>query len=143
MYQIKETINAIYVYVSIAAESDLLTYIMSGLYIIYTNVSHLLVYPVFTLLFFAMLFIVLVLFIYAIKKYLQCEILLSAKILIIAILASFALLDVYLIAFGKTEILILYIKVQKDIFFILCACFIGLMIGRLLFKRSSTDEVMP
>jgi hypothetical protein len=143
MYQIKEAINALCGFQYISEESDLLTYIMSGLSIIYSSISHLLIYPVFTLLFFALLVIIVVLFVYSIKKYLQCEILLAAKIFIVAILASFALLDVYLIAFGKTEVFILYIKIQKDIFFILCACFIGLMAGRLLFKGSSSDEVMP
>lgn len=143
MYQIKEAINAIYICKYLEEESDLVTYIMSGLSIIYRNVSHLLIYPIFTLLFFIMLAVVVALLVYTVKKYLQCEVLLAAKIFIIAILSAFALLDIYLIAFGQTAVLILFIKLQKDMFFILCACFIGLLAGRLLFKGSSTDEVLP
>lgn len=142
-YQIKNPISAIKFPISMSDDKDLTGYIVSGLSILYKDVSTLFVYPVFTLLFFAVLAIVIVLAGLTVKKYIQCEMLLSAKLLVLTILSSLALIDIYLIAFGKMDVLILFLKVQKDLFFILAACFVGLWAGRIYFKGSSSDEVVP
>lgn len=125
-------------------ESDLADNIAAGLYLIYDNVSRLIVYPAFTLLFFAILVVIAALVIVAIRKYLQCELMLALKIFILAILLCFVLGDVYLIAFGKVKVFILFLRVQKDIFFILTACLIGVLAGKIFYKGSSGgNDILP
>lgn len=144
MVKLEQVINT-FLSVGVEAEENNLTnYIVSGLYLVYNNVSVLIRYPIFTLLFFVILAILVVVVVFAVKKYIQCELLLSLKLFILAILLCFVLGDIYLVAFGRAKVFILFLQIQKDIFFILLACLVGLVIGKLLYKGSSTgDEVLP
>lgn len=144
MNQFNSMLQAIWSVATRLDESDLTENIAAGLYLIYDNVSRLILYPVFTVLFFATLASIVILVVVAIKKYVQCELLLALKIFVIAILLCFVLADVYLVAFGKAKVFLLFLKVQKDIFFILMACLVGLVAGRIFFKGTEIgNDILP
>lgn len=123
--------------------NELIGNILTGLNVFYIKASQMLIYPMFTALFAIACAATLVFIILAIKNYLKYNLLLAIKLTTISIISFLITMDIYLVAFGKTALFILYIKFQKDLFFIIVACLVGLLCGRIISKGKDKNKVMP
>lgn len=122
---------------------SLLSKVIAGLNIFYLKVSETLIYPIFTALFAFASVLTLTFLVLSIKSYLKYQFSLALKLAIASIISLLVAIDIYLIAFGKSALFILYLKFQKDLFFIVTSCFIGVVCGKILFKNRGNGGVIP
>ena len=111
--------------------------------VLYDQVLQNIVYPFFIIVFFIFIIIAAIFLIFSIKKFLQYNFSSFIKYFTSSLVTIIIALNSLLVAFGKFSLYILYLKLQKDIFFIFISTLIGILVGKILFGLNSKKKILP
>jgi hypothetical protein len=111
--------------------------------VLYDQVLQNIVYPFFIIVFLLFVIIAIVFLIFSFKKFLQYNFSSFIKYFTFSLVTIIIALNSLLVAFGKFSLYILYLKLQKDIFFIFISTLIGILVGKILFGLNSKKKILP
>ena len=111
--------------------------------VLYDEILQNIVYPFFIIIFFIFIIIAVIFLIFSFKKFLQYNFSSFIKYFTSSLVTIIVALNSLLVAFGKFSLYILYLKLQKDIFFIFISTLIGILVGKILFGLNSKKKILP